>query len=432
MIISIFGLGYVGTVSAACLASKGHIVCGVDISPEKVAKINAGSSPVVEPGLSDKIKESIHSKNLKATTDPEEALSHSELSLLAVATPSKNNGQIDPTYLLRACKQIAQVLSKLNRKQIVIIRSSVLPEVFEECGEIFKRLAPDLVELCVNPEFLREGTAIKDFEDPPFTIIGTENAAVEKKLCQLYAGIDAPIYVLGPKEATMVKYASNVYHALKVAFANELGALCKVSGIDSNAVMSVFVQDRKLNISTKYLNPGFAFGGSCLPKDIRAVLYAGKQSDVELPLIQSILQSNTHLIEKTCKRILDYGEKRVGMIGLSFKSHTDDLRESPFVELAERLLGKGIDLAIYDPNVSLSRLTGANKAYIEGVIPHLSKLLVSSLDELVKHSALIIVGHKFEGVANLSAVLKPTTTIVDCCNIAELKSCAGKYDGINW
>jgi GDP-mannose 6-dehydrogenase len=400
MNISIVGLGYVGAVSAACLADSGHRVWGVDINPEKVRIINQGCSPIVENGLADKIAQGKKTGLLSATTEIEQALRETELSFIAVATPSRANGQIDPSHLFRACNQIAAALAKLDRKQTVVIRSSVLPSIFDECMAIFESKAPGLVELCTNPEFLREGTAIRDFEDPPFTILGTQTTAAEQTLRSLYSGQAAPIVVLEPREALMVKYASNAFHSVKVAFANEIAAVCQQAEVDAEAVMNVFCSDTKLNISGRYLRPGFAFGGSCLPKDVRAILHAGKSFDLNLPLIAGTLSSNEQVIERAFQKIRATGKRRLGLIGLSFKSNTDDLRESPFVELAERLLGKGYELSIYDPNVIAARLTGANKQYIDGVIPHLSRLLVPSLDKL-NDAELLIIGHHFDGVDEL-------------------------------
>jgi GDP-mannose 6-dehydrogenase len=402
MNISIVGLGYVGAVSSACLADMGHRVWGVDINPEKVRIIHEGRSPIVENGLDEKIAKGRQGGRLHATSDIEQALGETELCFVAVATPSRPNGQIDPAHLFRACHQIGAALAKLGKKQIVVIRSSVLPSVFDGCGEIFESTAPGLVDLCANPEFLREGTAIHDFEEPAFTVIGVNRAAAEEKLRALYGEQSGPVFVLKPRDALMVKYASNAFHALKVAFANEFAAVCQQADVDAEAVMNVFCNDTKLNISRRYLMPGFAFGGSCLPKDVRAVLHAGKQSDLQLPVIAAILSSNEEVIERAFQKIRLSGKKRLGLIGLSFKSNTDDLRESPLVELAERLLGKGYELSIYDPNVIVARLTGANKEYINSVIPHLSRLLVTSLDQL-KDADLLIVGHHFQGVDDLLA-----------------------------
>jgi GDP-mannose 6-dehydrogenase len=397
MNISIVGLGYVGAVSAACLADSGHSVWGVDINPDKVRIINEGRSPIVENGLAEKIAQGRQFQRLFATTDIPEALLESDLCFVAVATPSRPNGQIDPAHLFRACNQIATALAKLDKKQIVVIRSSVLPSIFDECRKILETVAPGLAELCANPEFLREGTAIRDFEEPPFTILGTDTAAAENMLRSLYSDQPAPVYVLKPREALMVKYASNAYHALKVAFGNEIATLCQQTNVNAEAVMNVFCSDTKLNISRSYLMPGFAFGGSCLPKDVRAILHAGHALDLRLPLMAAILLSNEQLIERAFQKVRATGKRRVGLIGLSFKSNTDDLRESPFVELAERLLGKGYELSIYDPNVIAARLTGANKEYIDSVIPHLSRLLVHSLDEF-GNTELLLVGHHFPGV----------------------------------
>jgi GDP-mannose 6-dehydrogenase len=397
MKICIVGLGYVGTVSAACLAARNHRVWGVDINTEKVRIINQGGSPIVEDGLSDKIAKARRTGRLNATENIEEALQETELCFVAVATPSRPNGEVDPTHLLRACEQISRALVKVDGHQIVVMRSSILPAVLQRCEDIFTAIAPGRVKLCVNPEFLREGTAIRDFEQPSFTLLGVEDPAVELTLRSLYSDLVAPVYVLPPKEALLVKYASNAYHALKVAFANEIGALCQHLDIDALTVMSVFCKEKKLNISARYLMPGFAFGGSCLPKDVRALLYAAKQVDVELPVIQALLVSNEKVVERAVRQVVAKGRRSVGLIGLSFKSNTDDLRESPFVEIAERLLGKGYEIKIYDPNVSLARLTGSNKEYIESVIPHIARFLVHSLDELAI-CKLIIIGHHYPNV----------------------------------
>jgi GDP-mannose 6-dehydrogenase len=397
MNIAVIGLGYVGTVSAACLACKGHQVWGADINPDKVRIINEGRSPIVESGLEDKVAQARASGRLLATCDAAEALRHTTICFVAVATPSRPNGQINPAHLFRACEQIAEALVSLDRRQTVVIRSSVLPSVMRDCDEIFSIKAPGRVALCANPEFLREGTAIHDFEEPPFTLLGVDDPNAESMLRSLYSDLEAPLFVLPPGEALLVKYASNAFHALKVVFANEIGALCRETGIDSNAVMSVFCRDTKLNVSPRYLMPGFAFGGSCLPKDVRALLYAAKQADLELPTLNSLMASNNEVIDRAVRQICGTGKRRLGLIGLSFKSNTDDLRESPFVDLAERLIGKGFELRIYDPNVSLARLTGANKEYINQVIPHLSRLLVRSLGDL-NDCELILVGHRYQGV----------------------------------
>ena len=397
MDITIVGLGYVGTVSAACFASAGHTVWGVDVNSEKVRIVNEGRTPIVEQDLGARIAQGRRTGRLFATCDLREALNKSEVCFVAVATPSHSNGSIDATHLLRACNQIAEVLKECGRSQTVIMRSTILPSVFERCDEVFTAIAPGQVKFCVNPEFLREGTAVEDFEKPPFTLLGVEDGQIETTLRTLYQFISAPVFVLSPKEALLVKYASNAFHAMKITFANEVGALCGRAGIDGQKVMSVFCEDTKLNISARYLMPGFAFGGSCLPKDVRALSYAAKYYDLDMPLIKSLLASNEKVVQRAIQRVSASKFRRIGLIGLGFKSNTDDLRESPFVELAERLLGKGYDLKIYDPNVSLAQLTGSNKEYIERVIPHLSRLLVGSLDDLLE-CELIVVGHRYLNV----------------------------------
>jgi GDP-mannose 6-dehydrogenase len=338
---------------------------------------------------------------LTATCSIEEALRESDICLVAVATPSTTAGRIDSTHLLRACRQIGSVLRTLDKPQVVAIRSSVLPSVIADAQELFDAAAPGLVDLCVNPEFLREGTAIKDFDAPPYTVIGTTSANAESMLRSVYAGMAAPVCVLPPKEAAMVKYASNAFHGAKVAFANEIGAVSRALGVDAAVVMEVFCSDTKLNISRRYLRPGFAFGGSCLPKDLRAIVHAAKTLDIDLPMLRGVLESNGSVLQRALHQIVEHGSHRIGLIGLSFKADTDDLRESPFVELAERLLGKGLDLKIYDPNVSVARLVGANRDYIERTIPHLSVLLVPTLEEATAGRELLVVGHHFPGVDKL-------------------------------
>jgi GDP-mannose 6-dehydrogenase len=400
MNIAIVGLGYVGTVSAACFACRKHSVWGVDINTAKVDAINAGRSPIVERDLGQMLAAATAAGRLSATTEIAGALGETEICLVAVATPSLSNGMINSSHLFRACRQIASALAELGRPQLIAIRSSVLPSVFEQCRAIFDSVAPGLIELCANPEFLREGTAIRDFENPPFTVIGTESATAEQALRTLYSDVAAPVLVLRPAEALMLKYASNAYHALKVAFGNEIGELCRRLSVDPEPVMHAFCSDTKLNISKRYLMPGFAFGGSCLPKDIRAIQYAARQVDFGTPLASAILTSNMEVIDRAVESILSSGPRRAGLIGLAFKPDTDDLRESPYVMVAERLLGKGISLKIYDPNVLAGLLTGANKDYINRVIPHLSRLLVSSLEEIA-NVELVVVGHRYEGVDRL-------------------------------
>jgi GDP-mannose 6-dehydrogenase len=401
MKIAVVGLGYVGTVSMACLASRGHEVWGIDINPQKLESLSRGIAPIIEPNLQDMLTAAHAKKQIHVTSDIKAALVETDLCFVSVATPSQKNGHIDSRHLLQACSQIARALREIGKNQIIAIRSSVLPAVLGDAEVLFEREAPGRAQLCVNPEFLREGSAIADFENPPFTVIGTDSAEAESVLRSVYQSLSAPVYVLPAAEATLVKYASNAFHALKVTFANEIGKLCCGMGIDGEAVMDVFCKDDKLNISKNYLRPGFAFGGSCLPKDVRALQYAGRLCDIDLPLMRGILESNAAIIRDAVQAVLESGARTVTLVGLSFKKNTDDLRESPYVELAEQLIGKGIELRIYDPNVSIARLTGANKEYINRTIPHLAKLLAPSAPEAVESSNIVILGHNYPEVKEL-------------------------------
>ena len=416
MRITVVGLGYVGAVSAACLALK-HQVAGVDVNQQKTATLNAGRSPIVEPGLEFRIRQSLRSGNLSATCDIGKALVGSDLCFVAVATPSCSNGEIDAGHLFRACEDIAITVQRIGSPQPVIIRSSILPRIFTHCCKIFQALAPGLISPGVNPEFLREGHAIADFENPPLTVFGCDDAKTGSLLRDLYSGLRNPIFALTPKEALMVKYASNAFHAAKVVFANEIAAACRAEQIDPVPVMAAFCRDTSLNISSRYLRPGFAFGGSCLPKDLRAILHSARHHDLDLPMIRSIVESNTLVIDRAVRTILATQKRKVGLVGLSFKPSTDDLRESPFVELAERLLGKGVELAIYDPNVLVTRLVGGNKAYIDDVLPHLSRLMLPTIEELADYSDLLVVGHRFSELETLPSVLSHDVSVFDLADL---------------
>lgn len=433
MKISVFGLGYVGSVTAACFADYGHQVWGVDINKNKVEMINNGQPPVFESGLKEKLARVLKAGTLKATADSKKALSESDLSFVIVATPSEASGKIDPSHLYRACEQIADTLVELGRKQIVVIRSSVLPNIFKGCEAIFADRAPGLVELCTNPEFLREGSAISDFESPPFTIIGTTHSRVESALREVYEDVESPIYILDPLEATMIKYASNVFHGLKVAFANEIGALCRAQGIDSHAVMRTFIQDSKLNISGRYLQPGYAFGGSCLPKDIRAVMSAGNDFDIPLPVISSIIPSNTSVIDRALSEVLNKNKSNVGLMGLSFKTNTDDLRESALLELALRLDEKeGINLKIYDSFVSDSIKTDLGLSTAKTYMPKIQHFLVDNLDQFLDHSDTLIIGHVYPEFHAMIDRINPDTSIIDLAYLPSLRKVGSAYNGINW
>jgi GDP-mannose 6-dehydrogenase len=433
MNLSIFGLGYVGCVSAACFSRDGHDVVGVDINGLKVEIINSGRSPIVEPGVEDLISASVSAGRLRATCDAARAIQESDLSLVCIGTPGNHNGSLDLSFIKRACQQIGRALASRTRPHVVVIRSTMLPGTLEEtiipALEVYSgRRAGRDFDVAINPEFLREGTSIYDFDHPPFTLIGTATDYARSALETLYSSVNAPLVNLGFREAEMIKYACNTFHALKVTFANEIGNLCNALDVDSHRVMDVFCQDTKLNISPSYLKPGFAFGGSCLPKDLRAITYKAKELDVEVPLLNSIMASNRHRVEIAIDEVLRTGKKNVGVLGLSFKSGTDDLRESPMVTLIETLIGKGLTLSIYDRDVELARLFGANKQYIEREIPHISSLMNPSLDEVVERAEVIIIGKREEEFRCVANKLNGQV-IVDLVRLFDLKHARSQYSG---
>jgi GDP-mannose 6-dehydrogenase len=436
MKISIFGIGYVGCVSAACFARAGHEVIGVDVNPTKVEIINSGASPIVEPGIGELIRDVVKEGKLSATTDTAQAVKSTDLSLVCVGTPSKPNGSLDLGHVGRVCEQIGAALGDKSERHTVVIRSTMLPGSIESVAQPAiesasgKKAGKDF-GLCVNPEFLREGTSLKDFYAPPFTLIGTDDEETAKTVSGLYSGIDAPIFTTSMKTAEMVKYVCNCFHALKVSFANEIGNICKALELDSHEVMNVFCADTKLNLSSYYLKPAFAFGGSCLPKDLRAVTYKAKELDVEVPLLTAISITNRLQIERALDMVLRTGKKRVGILGFSFKAGTDDLRESPMVTLIETLIGKGLELVIYDRDVSLARLFGANREYIEREIPHIAKLMRGSIDEVLSASDTIVIGNKSEEFRQIESHLRPDQTVIDLVRLFDRPSGDG-YQGICW
>ena len=438
MKVSIFGLGYVGSVSAASLAADGHSVIGVDVNPDKVRAVSEGRSPIVEPGLDALLARGVAEGRLRATTDTAEAIRDSEVSLLCVGTPSRRNGSLDLTYLERVSAQIGAALRDKFDYHVIVVRSTVLPgtthtvvipALERESGKKYG----DGFGVSVNPEFLREGTALSDFRKPPVTLIGHNHAADASGTIALYQSIDAPLISTSIRVAEMVKYVSNTWHALKVCFANEVGNLCKGLGVDSHDVMDIFCRDEKLNLSPYYLKPGFAFGGSCLPKDVRALQYRAKEVDVELPMISQILPSNRQQIQHAVDLVLETGRKRIGLLGFSFKAGTDDLRESPMVILAEQLLGKGLTLCIYDKSVSLARLVGANKQYIETQIPHLASHLCTSMDEVIDQSDVIVVGNRAPEFTDALRRTRADQIIIDLVRIPIVGALLNaKYEGICW
>jgi len=395
--VAVFGLGYVGIVSAACLASRGHTVIGVDVSPEKADMVNNGRSTVVEKRIGELVAEQVAAGRLCATTDSARAVADTDIALVCVGTPSAPNGSLGTDYLERVSEEIGAALADRPEGYTVVIRSTMLPTTCEQIvlprleAASGRRAGVDF-GLAVNPEFLREGSSVHDFFDPPKTVIGQFDDSSGDAVAALYEGLPGPVYRVPLGVAEMIKYADNSFHALKAGFANEMGAVCKTLGLDSHAVMDILTADRKLNISPAYLRPGFAFGGSCLPKDLRAIVHRARRADVPVPILESILTSNGSQIDRVFNIIEATGKRRVGLLGLAFKSGTDDLRESPLVALAERLVGRGFELLIHDPQVAVSRLLGANRAYVDARIPHLSRLMAGSADAVVHHAEVCVVG----------------------------------------
>jgi len=437
MNISIFGLGYVGAVSAGCLARDGHTVIGVDPNTTKVQLINSGHSPIVEKDIDRIIRECVNNGTLTASTNVGEAVQTTDVSIICVGTPSQLNGSLDLSYVRRVCEEIGAALSTKREFHIVVMRSTILPGTMREIviptleSTSGKKAGRDF-GVCNNPEFLREGTAVYDYDNPPKTVIGETDLRSGDTLQSIYANISAPLIRADIETAEMVKYADNVWHALKVGFANEIGNICKAMDIDSHKVMDIFCLDQKLNLSPYYLKPGFAFGGSCLPKDIRALTFKAKALDVETPILNSILPANRKQIERGLSMIMATGKRRVGILGFSFKAGTDDLRESPIVEVIETLAGKGYDLSIYDKNVSLAKTMGSNRDYILNHIPHISRLMVESMDDVVSSCEVIVVGNSSEEFSDILLRTRSDQIIIDLVRVSTSKSERGRYEGICW
>jgi GDP-mannose 6-dehydrogenase len=420
--VSIFGMGYVGAVTAACLASRGHKVIGVDPNPVKTEMIEAGFSPIVEADLPELFLEAKRKGLLKAISRAEEAILNSSISLICVGTPSNYNGSLDEKYLIAVSKEIATVIRKKTNAHILVYRSTMLP------GLLSSKIIPLLEDVsgkkegtdfhvCFNPEFLRESTSVYDFFNPPKTVVGTPSEWVADEVLKLYNDLPGPMIHTTLSVAEMVKYVDNTFHALKITFANEIGQICRSLDIDSHAVMDIFTQDTKLNISKAYFKPGFAFGGSCLPKDLRAINYLAKKNDVEVPLLTSLLPSNNSLIDKAVRDIIGLGKKKIGFAGFSFKAGTDDLRESPIVEVIERLIGKGYEIKLYDRYVALAKLTGANREYINKSIPHIASLMEPTLDSLINDCEVIVIGNKDKEFKTLPEIVRTDQIIYDFVRI---------------
>lgn len=398
--ISIFGLGYVGTVLYGCLARDGHQVIGVDVDTQKLSLLQSGSAPVIEDGVEELCSGAYKSGRATVTSDTQKAIQSSDISFVCVGTPSLPNGSQDLGAIERVCKQIGRAIREKASFHVVVIRSTVVPGTVEKViipileNESGKRIGSGL-GICFQPEFLREGSSIKDYDSPPFTVIGGDSDESILAVSELFQHLPAEIISTEIKYAEMLKYCCNAFHALKITFANEIGRISQSLGVDANAVMEMVCKDTQLNISKAYLKPGFAFGGSCLPKDLKGLMYVAKDYDVEVPMLNSLLSSNNFHIEKAINIILSFGRKAVGLVGLSFKAGTDDLRESPSVRVAESLIGKGLDLRVYDPQVKFSQLVGANKNFIEKTVPHIGALLTDDVQSFCQNSQILVIVHYY-------------------------------------
>ena len=434
MKVTIFGMGYVGCVTAACFSKLGHDVTGVDVDANKVDMINRSQSPIIEPGLTEIIEAGVSAGTLRGTTDPKEL---GDVVIVCVGTPSNDNGSLGLKHLIRVVERIGELLKAANSYHVVTIRSTVLPGTVEGLvipileDKSSKKAGRDF-GVCMNPEFMRETTAIDDFHNPPFTIIGQQEPRSGDIVAKLYDTIKAPMERPSIPVAEMVKYACNAFHATKVCFGNEIGNLCKSMGIDSHRVMEIFCKDTRLNLSPYYLKPGFAFGGSCLPKDLRAITYQAKRNDVEVPLLSSLMPSNDKQIQHAFRLVKNSGRTKIGVLGLSFKAGTDDVRESPIVILIEMLIGKGYHVTIYDEEVSLAKLYGANKRYLDETIPHVTSLMESSVSKVLDKSDLIIVSKKTEHFKKEIDGLKRDVFVVDLVRIFADYKGRPHYEGISW
>ncbi|ODU04099.1 MAG: GDP-mannose dehydrogenase [Pseudonocardia sp. SCN 72-86] len=438
--VSVFGLGYVGAVSAACLADRGHDVIGVDVNPHKLALIREGHTPVIEEGMSDLVASAVNSGRLTVTDDVDAAVAATDVSIVCVGTPSGAGGGLSTAYLERASADIGRALRDKAGRHVVVFRSTMIPGTCEDVlipileRESDRKVGYDL-GVCVNPEYLREGSSIRDFNNPPKTVVGESDTRSGDAVLALYEGLPGPRFRVAVRVAEMSKYVDNSYHALKVAFANEIGSICRAVGLDSHDVMDVFLADTKLNVSTAYLRPGFAFGGSCLPKDVRALVHTARTSDVDIPLLSNLLPANEAHLRRAMDLVVASGRRRIGLLGLSFKPGTDDLRESPLVELAERLIGKGYDVLIYDPNVAVSRLVGANREHIAEHLPHIGSLLTDDLQKVVGHSEICIVGNRGQEVVDaLDEQTAASRIVIDLVRLpdAGTRRLDDGYVGIGW
>ena len=438
MKISIFGLGYVGAVSLACLARDGHSVIGVDVDPAKLDLIREGRTPVVEEGMVDLMAAVAASGRVSVTADAREAVLHSELSLICVGTPSAPNGSQDQSAIIRLAHELGRAIREKPDGHVFVFRSTLVPGTVEDAlrpileRESGKREG-EAFHVCFQPEFLREGSSIRDYDRPPFTVVGANGGVPVTRLRELFGHLPCEFHATSIRSAEMVKYCCNNFHALKITFANETARLCEALGVDAFQVMDLVCKDRQLNISPAYLKPGFAFGGSCLPKDLRATVYLAKTRDVELPMLGGVLASNRIHIEHAVAKVLSSGRRRVGMIGLSFKTGTDDLRESPLVSIAEQFIGKGLNLRVYDPEVHLSRLLGANRRFIEQHVPHIGSLMREDIESVIGESDVLVVGLSDAKIFDaLARHVREDQMILDLVNIPKRESLRGRLVGLCW
>lgn len=435
--ISMFGLGYVGAVTAACFAKVGHHVVGLDINDAKRLCFGEGKAPVVEAGLDSLMQELVRSGHLSANADVEQAVHETDVSLVCVGTPSRANGSINIDIVCGVVAEIGRAIRSKQGEHLVVVRSTMVPgsmrnDIIPILERESGRRCGEGLLVAYNPEFLRESTAVSDFYAPPKTVIGAEDPRAAQQVADLYEGIYAPQFVVPFETSEMIKYADNTWHALKVCFGNEIGNICQALSIDSHELMRVFCSDTKLNISPYYLKPGFAFGGSCLPKDARALTYLARQLDIETPILSNILPSNRGQIDRAIDKVISFGRRNIAVLGFSFKPGTDDLRESPQVELIERLIGKGYNLKLYDASVNLSALTGVNRQYIEKAIPHIGSIMTPSLQAALEGADIVIIGNASPEFASLETLLNNEQIVLDLARVQDMPKLGERYVGINW
>jgi GDP-mannose 6-dehydrogenase len=438
MRISVLGMGYVGTVSAACLADRGHTLIGVDTNESKISLLQAAKSPIVEAGVDNLLQEAHANNRLTATHDVQHAVNNSDMSIICVGTPSMKNGSLNLEFVRKVCLELSQAIKEKDQWHDVVVRSTMLPgstdRIVIPALQEFAGDVGDRYGLCINPEFLREGSAVYDFNNPPKTVVGCVNEKTAKAVENLFAGLPGPMLNVNYRVAECAKYVDNVWHALKVSFANEIGRISRASDIDSREVMAIFKQDKKLNISENYLSPGFAFGGSCLPKDLRAFAYHARQHDVSAPVIEAILASNIEHIDHGMQLIQATEGKKIGVLGFAFKAGTDDLRESPIVDVIERLLGKGYKLKIFDNSVNIARLSGANREHLMLRIPHITDLMVNSVEDVFADNETIIIGNNAREIESIPISLWQGVNVVDLagCLSDDVRMAAKAYTGPGW